>query len=310
MINRMNASRWLFIALAICFVACDEDTGSQLQETAKSGTVTVYVDSLIADVVEQSINVFQKDKEHSKAKVVVTRVSATEAYDKLFAREAKLVITARGYTPREDTLMMDRKQAYPRTHIATDALVFYTSRSFPSDTLSDEDVRTWLSGGAVDLSKYPGLSVQPMFSAPVFAGSIVDNLSLIVLKGVPASPLRLRGASSFEAQRTLVLSNPNVIGVAYMSQIASDTTIKRLRIGFTDSKGERVYPQHVHPGYVRMGKYPYAVPIYAVLLERPHQFNLASGVAGYLYQNFEAQKVFLRAGILPEFIKLELTPQE
>lgn len=306
----LKVSRWLMLVVGLCLLSCGSDDARQVQETAKSGTVTVYVDSLVAPVVEQAIDVFRNDREHSRAKVLVKRVSATEAYDKLLAREAKLVIAARGYSPREDTLMLDQKLSFPRTHIATDAIVFYSSRSFPTDTLSDEDVRTWLSGGSVDLSAYTGLSVQPTFYAPVPTGSIVDNLTLIVLKGEPASPLRLRGTSSFQAQRALVMSNPNAIGIAYMSQIASDSSVKRLRIGFTDSKGARVYPQHVHPGYVRMGKYPYAVPIFAVLLERPHQFNLASGVAGYLYQNFNAQKVFLQAGILPEFIKLELIPQE
>jgi ABC-type phosphate transport system substrate-binding protein len=298
------------LLLAVAAIGCGSPSDDQIQETAKSGSVTVYVDSLIAPVVEKSIDVFRADKEHYKASVTVVQVSAAEAYDKLFAREAKLIVTARGYTRAEDTLMADKGLTFPRTHIATDALVFITSPSSPIDTLSDEDIRAWLSGKPVRLDAYPGLETPPTFVTSTATGSLVENLSLVVLKGSALSPSRLRAATSMAAMKSVIMATPGTIGIAYMSQLGSDTTLKRLRIGFTNASGERIYPQHVHPGYVRMGKYPYAVPIYSVLLERPHQFNLASGVAGYIYQNVDAQKAFLQAGILPEFIKLVLTPQE
>jgi hypothetical protein len=89
-----------------------------------------------------------------------------------------------------------------------------------------------------------------------------------------------------------------------MSQVTKDTTLKMLRLGFTNKDKKRIYPQTVHPGYIVQDMYPFKITYYAYLKEQRR--NLPFWFARYLEQDREAQKYFLDAGILPEYAKLVL----
>lgn len=294
------------LCISILYLAACDGKVPSTDETAKSGTLTVYVDSQIVDVVSPSIAIFER--EHPGAKVSIKAVSASEAVLALIERTSRLSFIARTYTPYEDTLLADAKLSFPVSHIATDALVVFANRAMLTDTLSDDDLRAWLLGSRTSvIDGQVGKSVTSLVVPPA-TSSVFENVFMQLLSGKQPHPGRLTTLPSVKDIVNTVRKNKNVLGVGYLSQLHSDSTVKLIRIGFTNTKGSRVYPQHVHAGYVVQGMYPYKVPIHTILRDKIAHYSLPAGVAGYVYQNAAAQATFRDAGILPEFVKLILDP--
>jgi len=301
-------SLFVIAIVALLVVACEDNRPDSNQETAKSGFLTVYVDDQIADIVEPSLKLFSK--EHPQAVLTVERLPAGDAVLALVSRDARLAVVARGLLPSEDTLLTDAKIVLPFTHIATDALVVIAHKAMPFDTLSDENLCQWLTGNRPSVSDDIGGSAIRTMICPPPSTSVFDNVGTFLLKGQPHQPHRLTSLPTTAKVVDAVRKDKTVLGVAYMSQVHTDSTIKMLRIGFTNEKGVRIYPQHVHLGYVVQKMYPYRVKIHTILRDKVHHFSLPAGVAGYIFQNAEAQRTFLDAGIVPEFAKLVLDPSK
>lgn len=296
----------LAVTIVLTLCSCEDNRPTVDQETAKSGRLEIYVDDQIADIVEPSLELFQK--EHPQAVLTMKRIPAADAVMALVSREARLAVIARGLLPSEDTLRSDANATFPMTHIATDALVIIANRSIQIDTLSDEQLRAWLVGDTKTISTENGGARITSLICPSPASSVFDNVNTLLLRG--RRPVRERLTSLPDAASVVnaVRGNPSVLGVTYLSQVHSDSSVKLLRIGFTNEKGFRVYPQHVHLGYIVQKMYPYPVKIHTVLRDKISHFSLPAGVAGYIYQNADAQRTFLNAGIVPEFAKLVLDP--
>jgi hypothetical protein len=219
----------------------------------------------------------------------------------LFAQEAKGIIIARDYLADEKAILTDSRQDFPRTHIATDALVLYASPAYPHDTISADEVQLHLMG--------QGTSLKGVTFVTTGANrSVVGNIVNVICKGqTPTANLtELADAATIREQ---VAASSSLIGIGYLSQLHGATDVKLLRVGFSDTSGKRVFPKPVHQAYLVQSLYPYPVPIYTCLKDRPSMHNLASGVFGFLYQEKAAQQTFLNAGIVPEFAKIVLVPE-
>jgi hypothetical protein len=92
--------------------------------------------------------------------------------------------------------------------------------------------------------------------------------------------------------------------------VSRDRSVKAIRLSYTNEFGDHEYPKPVHVSYLIMGKYPFPVPVYVYLKDKPNQFNLPSGFMQYLTRNGEAQKAVLAAGIEPGYAKFSLTLPE
>jgi hypothetical protein len=297
----MKMRKRLIIIGTVCslLTACGPSQPDPTVETAKTGSITVLVDREILDLVTPSVELFRK--QHPYATVTLKAVTAREALSSIVAQEVKGIIVARDYLADESAILKDRQQEMPRSHIATDALVLFTAPTFPTDTVSDEDVKAHLMGQGSSLN---GIT----FVTTGSNGSIVGNIANVICDGeLPRANLsELPDVASI---RTRVAGSTTLIGIGYLSTLRDAKDVKILRIGFSDSTGKRVFPKPVHQAYVVQGFYPYPVPIYTILRERPSMHNLASGLFGFLYQEPSAQKTFLNAGIVPEFAKIVLVPE-
>lgn len=298
----------VLLGMVVALVGCDTQKADPSQETAKSGTLTVYIDNQIAELLQPSLALFQK--EHTQATLRTERLEAGDAVLALLSSDARLAIIARGFLPSEDTLLQDAKVSYPMTHIATDALVVVANKRVPFDTLSDENLRAWLVGDRATVSDDAGGSNIRTAICPPPSTSVFDNTNTLLLRGRLPQRQRLTALPSVDKIVDAVRTDQSVLGIAYLSQVHADSTVKLLRIGFTNEKAERIYPQHVHLGYVVQKMYPYRVKIHTILRDKINHFSLPAGVAGYIYQNADAQRTFLGAGIVPEFAKLVLDPSK
>ncbi|MBU3742222.1 MAG: hypothetical protein FGM24_08040 [Candidatus Kapabacteria bacterium] len=293
----------IIIAIGACVAlmlpACEQSKPDPNIETAKTGAVTILVDREILDLVTPSVDLFRK--QHPYATIKLQAVTAREATSALFAQEAKGVIVARDYLPDEANILKERQQDFPRTHIATDALVLFTSKAYPADTVSADDVRAHLMGQRSSLG-------NTTFVTTGASGSLVGNVINMICGGSTPTA-NLSELPDVQAVRQRVVASSSLIGIGYLSQLRSANDVKLLRVGFTDTTGKRIYPKPVHQAYIVQGKYPYPVPIYTCLRDRPSMYNLASGLFGFVYQEKQAQQTFLNAGIVPEFAKIVLVPE-
>ena len=98
------------------------------------------------------------------------------------------------------------------------------------------------------------------------------------------------------------------IGIGLMSDILKDSTLKAIRIGYTDSTGKRVAPQIVHPGFIVQNMYPLVLPIFAYV--KNEKKDLAWGFATFMEKDPSIQKVLLNKGIIPSHAKYNLIQEE
>ncbi len=294
-----NLIMLLFLGL---IVSCgkSEQSGEEPAESMSKGEITIVCDEAIKHVMDPAIDMY--DAKYKDVKVSKEFINARGVMQKLLSGEARLVINSRDYLRDEDSLMKAYgMEPHKKMAIASDGLVFFTQRNFPTDTLSVEEIEAALTSG-LQLKSIYNMAQEPKFAFPDVNSSVYYHL----YKQAAKEKSITRSAEYFKDTDSLIqyVKNNNAVGVALMSQVTKDTTLKMLRLGFTNKDKKRIYPQTVHPGYIVQDMYPFKITYYAYLKEQRR--NLPFWFARYLEQDREAQKYFLDAGILPEYAKLVL----
>ncbi len=293
----------LMLLLLSLMISCGDqakDSGEEAAESMNSGKITVYCDENISHIMDQAIDLY--DSKYKGVEVTKEYLNSRQIMQKLLSGDARVVINARDYLPDEDSLMKAYQvDTHKKMVIASDGLVFFTKKEFPTDTLSVEQIEKMLTSGLNLKDVYP-LQTEPELALPDVNSSTFYHLYTQAAKSKNIT----HKAEYFQSVDSLIqfVKTKNAVGVALMSQVDSDTTLKMLRLGFTNSDNKRIYPQTVHPGYIVQNKYPYKVTYYAYLKE--DRRNLPFWFARYIEQDKEIQQYFLKAGILPEYAKLVL----
>lgn len=282
--------------LALVAVGCTGQGDTPPMDNVTSGELTIVVDEEVAHLFDSSFALYRR--EYPNVTIVTEVADARNAMNRVLTRSSPATIVARDYLPDERAAIAETSVPIYRTHVASDALVFFVRRDASADTIAESAVRE-------ALSVRPGTGLR--FVTTRATSSIVGYLQERVLQGKP--PVGLTGVGTIDSCKTFVKQHGDYVGIGLLSQLHGDTTVKMLKVSWTDSTGAYRRPVPVHAAYVVQGLYPYKVPIYMYARSQPHFNNLASGVIGYVYQNAGAQRSFLKAGILPEFAKLVLVPE-
>jgi ABC-type phosphate transport system substrate-binding protein len=294
----------LACVLAACSGGSDE---SAMQESATSGTMEILCDESVYDFLQPAFAAF--DSAYPEAHVTVRPVSAREAVRLLLADSTRGIITVRSYLRDEDSLMkafnVTRPEPMP---FAIDALVFYTSKTFPLDTVSLDQLKMALRGEQQLNGMFPQLAAEPVFILPDVNSSVYGNVLNLLTNNTPPQHALQFVASQKEVRET-VLSQQHTIGVGYLSFVARDTAnLKLLRIGYADSTGKYIAPRTVHQAYVYMQQYPLPVAIRGIMAE--DRRNLPWGFFSFISRNTEVQKYFNSVGIVPAFANIRLVEPE
>lgn len=301
------------VLLPLFLTSCSNDTDSRADsaaETALRGSAEILVDEQIYSLLLDAKALY--DAAHPEAKITFIPRNAASIADDIINHRSRGAVIARTWLPVEDSAVLaDRgEEGFPRTLIARDALVFYTARSFPLDTLNVQDIETWLAGGTVDSDVYPALPSAPTFVVPGAESSIYGNVMLQILQGAQPAAGSIAALPTMDSIRLAVRASDRLIGIGYLSQFVGDSTVKLLRLSYTNAKGEYIRPKPVHAAYVIMGTYPYPVPIYVVLKDRVSNYSLPSGFAQFMAMDGGAQRSFFDHGIEPGYAKIELVLPE
>ena len=299
----------LFVFLLV-LAGCGEPElqPGQIQETAMTGTAEILCDEAIYEVLKPAFAMF--DSAYPDAHITVRPVPAHEAYRSLLADSTRGIITARAYLRTEDSLMkaFQVSRALPDT-FAIDALVFFVRRDFPLDTISLDQLKSVVAGGASLRSLFPQLRAEPVFVAPDVTSSVYGNVFNLLTGNAPPKH-SFQFESSLQDVRRAVLNQENTIGVGYLSFLASDTAnLKAIRIGFADQSGKYISPRPVHQSSVYMKLYPLPVPVQGIRSEDLRN-TLPWGFFSFLGRNEQVQRHFLNSGIVPAFAKIRLVQPE
>lgn len=299
-----------FVAVLLASCAPSEHGESVGQETALSGTITVACDPDILALLEGPKALY--DSEHPKANVTLVPMDADSAMLAMLNHEQRIAIVARDYTEQEILLrQQDPGDTLQRTLLARDAIVVVADSSFPYDTMNAEHVGQFLRGDTKALTSYPKLKRAPMFVlARGATGSMYANIVRVVLKGATPDRTVLTSVGTYDSVARAVRNTPLMLGLGYLSQVAKDRSVKAIRLSYTTELGVHEYPKPVHVSYLIMGKYPFPVPVYIYLKDKPNQYNLPSGFMQFITRDGRAQKAILASGIEPAYAKFTLSVTE
>lgn len=281
--------------VSLTLASCDPPKENLQIESFDRGSVTIYVEDQILPLIDRSKGSF--DSMYPNAKVTLVGVTAREAMAKFLADSASGIIIARDYLSDEDSLMKKFNVAREeRFRIADDALVLVVNKEFPDDTISIERLRELAVSSTTE-------NHLPRIVLP----SIESSVSSVFLKEICRSAQtgrKCRYVGSSKLVASAVTSDWRTIGIGLMSEWISDTSVKLLKVGFTDSSGLRRKPRQVHQSFLTMGLLPFKMPIYAYLTD--NRRNLTWGYLSFLAKETAAQRTFLEAGIVPGFARIEI----
>lgn len=300
----------IIIALLTVFGCTNnnQDLQGSSKETVHNGSATIYVDAEIIRLFDVIMPMYAK--ESPNANITLAPCSVDSTMLGMINHTHRGLIMARDYSEEELATIKNANIELPRTHLANDALVFYSNNMFPSDTLTAMDIEQWYIGKEVNLSGYPKLTKAPIFVVPGKGTSVMANFVTLVGKKQTISSKYVRSLPNTDDVYKAVQNDNSLIGVGYLSQLAKDQNVKLLKVSFTNAKGEFIRPKPVHAAYLIQGQLPYIVPIYFVLRDKPNMYNLPSGFMQFIARTGTVQKTFLDAGIEPAYAKFNLIEQE
>src|SRR3989339_9896 len=289
------------------FSSCNEGKKkSNDNDALTSGKLTVYCDEGLYNLIEPTFRMH--DSTFPDIKLTSVKVNAREAMAKLLSANAEVIIIARDYLKDEDSLMKAYKvKEHPVMICAEDALVFYTQKDYPLDTITEGQLKNVLLNGQSLLGYYPAIKSEPKFVINNNSSSEYANLiSLVAKKQTIKKKLLMLSCS--DSVINYMKKNPGTIGIGYLSQIAKDTSLKGIKISYIDSAGKYVFPHTVHQANVLRGNYPYIVPLKIYLLR--DMKNKAFWFGMFLSKEGVVQKYFLEAGIVPVYAQIKLVEGE
>ncbi len=277
------------------------------KETAENRKIVVYCDESIYPLLERTVEHY--DSTGSLIDVELHRTNAWNAMAKLLARETDAIVIARDYTHYEDSLMK-AFNVFPhqRLTIARDALVFYVSKDSPLDTLTDAQIRGYLTSKNYSLKKiYTKLQTEPVIvSNSPLSSELVNLNKLVIHNGRIQRPLRI--FQSHDSVKNYVKLNPSAIGIGYLSHLFAEPDLRALPISFVDSSGNYVFPHNVNQPNIIRGYYPYIVEYYVYVLDKLNDNSMT--FARYLYNPGFPQKYFFERGIVPANAQFKLIEEE
>lgn len=313
-IHRAGILDRLAIALVLAFlIGCTSkpEPGQAGYESAVQGSIVVKVDPEIRPLLDGIHPLYVK--ENPKANITFSEGAAADVLFAMLNHSERIAVIARDYTPEERQMVADAgTDTLPRALVAVDALVAVVPKSFPYDTMNAEHIRAWLSGDGKVLASYPKLKKNPQFIvAGGSAGSVYGNVVNVVMKGKqPATGTVVSVGTRDSVLQAIREQQSTRVGFGYLSQYVRDTTVKMLRLSYTDSTGQHVWPKPVHSSYLMMRKYPFPVPVYVYLKRPPSPRDLPGGYMQFITRSAKAQKFLFDWGIEPGYAKVTLYKED
>lgn len=294
-----------FTVISTMFMSsCTEDRQQQNYESPVAGKDTIYVEDVLYAYFMEAKPKY--DSVFENAEITLIPVNARRGMSLLFSDTASCVILARDYLRDEDSIVKSMSLPFQKIEIAKDGLVFFVSKDIPIDTMNLSQLEEMLSGTSINAIQKK-VVLDEALCIPTMQSSEYAGLLKYFSKGNSALSVTFKQYENRDSLKAQV-QNSKSIGIGLMSDILKDSTLKAIRIGYTDSTGKRVAPQIVHPGFIVQNMYPLVLPIFAYV--KNEKKDLAWGFATFMEKDPSIQKVLLNKGIIPTHAKYNLIQEE
>lgn len=294
-----------FAVISTMFMSsCTEDRQQQTYESPVAGKDTIYVEDVLYPYFLEAKPKY--DSVFENAEITLIPVNARRGMSLLFSDTASCVILARDYLRDEDSIVKSMSLPFQKIEIAKDGLVFFVSKDIPIDTMNLSQLEGMLSGTSINAIQKKVVFDEAL-CIPSMQSSEYAGLLKYFAKGNSALSVTFKQYENRDSLKAQVRRSKS-IGIGLMSDILKDSTLKAIRIGYTDSTGKRVAPQIVHPGFIVQNMYPLVLPIFAYV--KNEKKDLAWGFATFMEKDPSIQKVLLNKGIIPSHAKYNLIQEE
>jgi ABC-type phosphate transport system substrate-binding protein len=284
--------------------SCTEDRQQQTYESPVAGKDTIYVEDVLYPYFLEAKPKY--DSVFENAEITLIPVNARRGMSLLFSDTASCVILARDYLRDEDSIVKSMSLPFQKIEIAKDGLVFFVSKDIPIDTMNLSQLEGMLSGTSINAIQKKVVLDEALCITSMQSSEYAGLLKCFS-KGNSALSVTFKQYENRDSLKAQVRSSKS-IGIGLMSDILKDSTLKAIRIGYTDSTGKRVAPQIVHPGFIVQKMYPLVLPIFAYV--KNEKKDLAWGFATFMEKDPSIQKVLLNKGIIPTHAKYNLIQEE
>ncbi|HET7152756.1 MAG TPA: substrate-binding domain-containing protein [Candidatus Kapabacteria bacterium] len=291
--------RFAILLICVAIVACTGNKQSQPQDSPSEGSLTIYCDEYVMPLMTKEVEAY--DSIYPNVHLTLVPTTARDAVVQLLSGKTKLSILGRAFTDEERKLIEKYHLPVGEYEVAKDAMAVIVNRANPLDTIRLSTLKmillpkdtlkaasiSWRSFGG----KYDKLvsTVVPAPASSVY-GYIIDQITNEQLKSANIV------CDSAEKVVSAVREYPGAIGFTDWDCVASDTTVKVLRIAGVDSSGAQEKFVMLHPAYIYLKKYPLLHSVWGYTTEgRP---ALAKGFMAFVC-NADGQRLALEQKLVP-----------
>ncbi|MDI1307185.1 MAG: substrate-binding domain-containing protein [bacterium] len=286
--NYAKISYFVFLAVIVFFLACNQSKSSKDNETILKGSVSIFVDETLTPIVEDQVSVFESRYD---AKIKLISKSESETVNSLFKEKAAIAILARNLTT-EELKIFDQRKIIPKVTIfATDAIALISNKNNKDTIIALKDVIDYMQGKTVPSIK--GLVFDNPNSSTVRYINSLAGLNAIPEKGVFSFKTNdevIKYVSENEGMIGIVgvnwLSQPMPAMQKYVDNV-NTLSVKGLNTDNSFSPSQN---------NIAEGKYPLARDLYIINCQG--YSGLGMGFASFVAGDI-GQRVILKSGLLP-----------
>lgn len=286
--NYAKISYFVFLAVVVFFLACNQSKSSKNNETILKGSASIYVDETLTPIIEDQVDVFESKYE---AKIKLISKSESETVNTLFKEKSAIAILARNLT-NEELKVFDQRKILPKvTLFAKDAIAFISNKNNKDTIIALKDVVGFMQGKSVPSIK--GL----VFDNP--NSSTVRYMNTLAgLNGIPE-----KGVFSFKTNDEVikyVSENDGMIGVVGVNWLSQPMPAMQKYVDNVNTLSvignKSNIPYLPSQNNIAEGKYPLARDLYIINCQG--YSGLGMGFASFVAGDI-GQRIILKSGLLP-----------
>jgi len=290
----------LVFSVSLLVLSCHNQPSKDTQ-TILTGRLRVLVDESLLPIMEEQVDVFEHIYDYAEVELIGG--PENQVVNRLFNRDAEVIVLTREFTERERKFFEAREFRPRIARFATDAVALIANRNYPDSTVTVDDIVSILRGDSPSVRSARLVFDNPNSSTVRFLKDLagVDSLPKAGVYAVKSNSEVLKHV--YETPHSI-----GVLGVNWVVRPSSDlqpyaSGVKVLAVkGLKGKVGSDGYYKPTQSNLAE-GVYPLSRPVYLINCE-PRR-GLGMGFSAFL-TGLSGQRIILKSGLMPD----SLPPRE
>jgi phosphate transport system substrate-binding protein len=289
-IETMKSNLFLLIICVSLFFSCQTQEENAALDTPTSGSLTVFADEGLKNMLENQAYTFMKI--YSKAKINFEYTEEANAIKSLQENKCKTIAISRNLSEKEENWFKQSNITLNKSFIGKSAIVFIASKEVSDSVISTTLLKQLLSGDTSKTFYKSCIFENKQSSSAVF---LRDSL----IKETIGK--NCYAAENFNDLIQRIQKNTHALGVIDYAHISDsdDSISKYIKANFkiiAVSKNNENLAYYPDQSNIQTGDYPFTRSIY--LIRRGQDFSLAAGFITYV-AGPSGQVILLKTGFAP-----------